>query len=125
MEDKRDAPLRQSLAKSGALAVTQTEVDDGRGQVRMASQTQPIVKIVGTENRCAGFLETLDDVECDQGLVLDDEDRAAGKRLFPHVPPQLTWRSVADRLLAHSKMLVLITTLDEESASAKARAATV
>jgi hypothetical protein len=50
MEDKRNAPLCQSFAKSSALAVAQTKVKYGGGEVRMAGQTQPIVEIVGTEN---------------------------------------------------------------------------
>jgi hypothetical protein len=36
MEDKPNAPMRQAFAKRGTRAVTQTKINDGGREVRMA-----------------------------------------------------------------------------------------
>ena len=74
MQDERDASLSETCAQSGAVPVTEAEVEHSGRQIGMAGQLQAIAQIARAQNRCTGVAKPFDNVERNERLVLDDED---------------------------------------------------
>ena len=82
VQNERHTALIESLTKRAAFTIAQPEVQDGRRQVGMGGEPHPVAQIVCRVHEGPGRLEDLDNVECNERFVFDDQDRVPCERHF-------------------------------------------
>ena len=75
-----------TLARLIIRVGSQAEIDDCGREVGVTRQAQPVAQPMGGHHGRAGIAEILYDIQCNEGLVLDDQDRAT-RQLRTHVQP--------------------------------------
>jgi hypothetical protein len=80
MNYERHAALFEPLAEACTVAIAERMVEHCGGNIVLLHQRQRLSKHGGADNAGARVLERLLDVDRDKGLVLDNEDKAAGEK---------------------------------------------
>ena len=76
VDHERNAPLFQSLTQATAVAVGKHMIQDGGSQAVMLHENKRLLERGGCRDGSSRILEELYELHGNEGLILNDEDRA-------------------------------------------------